>query len=189
MQYTWSLLKREMTEREKRRRHRDSPQRCRQNTRKDHHSHIQSSFFYIVIIFPIMSHCPHCIPTLPPIILASMLAKAFPNWTWVAKQWTRGGRGSHATGAGTGAAPWGIYSSPALKGRERGHACFPFHSPGTFTRPLMWVLNIYLNTGSNIVGEENRRYWTPLQQKLVESEGDRRKVQSGKREKKSGIWT
>lgn len=66
-------------------------------------------------------------------------------------------RGSHATGAGAGAPPGGIYSGAALKGRERGHACFPFHSQGTFTGPHMWVLNIYPNTGSNIVGAENRR--------------------------------
>lgn len=65
-------------------------------------------------------------------------------------------RGSHATSAGTGAPPGGIYSRTALKGRERGHACFPFHSPGTFTRAHMWVLNIYPNTGSNIVGADKR---------------------------------
>lgn len=80
-------------------------------------------------------------------------------------------RGSHATGAGTGAPPGGIYSRAALKGRERGHACFPFHSPGTFTRPYMWVLNIYPNTGSNIVGAENRRQWAPLEQECRKKEG------------------
>lgn len=80
-------------------------------------------------------------------------------------------RGSHATGAGTGAPPGGIYSRAALKGRERGHACFPFHSPGTFTRPHMWVLNIYPNTGSNIVGAENRRQWAPLEQECRKKEG------------------
>lgn len=103
------------------------------------------------------------------------------------KQWTRGERGSHATGAGTGAAPGGIYSGPALKGRERGHACFPFHSPGTFTRPLMWVLNIYPNTGSNIVGAENRRNWASLEQKWAGGEGGAKK--GAEWEEGTGEWS
>lgn len=48
-----------------------------------------------------------------------------------------------------------------------GHACFCFHSPGTFTRPHMWVLNIYPNTRSNVVwagreeavGSPRKRSW------------------------------
>ena len=35
----------------------------------------------------------------------------------------------------------------------------------------MWVLNIYPNTGSNIVGAEKRRQWAPLEQ--AEEGGER----------------
>lgn len=137
MQYTWSLLKREMTEREKRRRHGDAPQRSRQNTQEDHPCH-RKPFIFLSL------HSQHTY-SLPR-----------PDSTSRAVDQRRE-RGSHATGAGTGAPPGGIYSRPALKGRERGHACFPFHSLGTFTRPHMWVLNIYPNTGSNILGKQRIR--------------------------------
>lgn len=104
---------------------------------------------------PYTSHIAHTYPRTHP--LGQSAGLSLPRLDlrgWAMDR--RRERGSHATGAGTGAPPGGIYSRPALKGRERGHACFPFHSQGTFTRPHMWVLNIYPNTGSNIVGAEKR---------------------------------
>lgn len=155
MQYTWSLLKRKMTVQQKGKRHRDTPQRCRQNKQEDHHCYIQSS-----ILFPYTVHTQHTSPPIYPPVHPSgqPTDKSLPRLDLSGQAMGyRRERVSHATGAGTGAPPGGIYSRPALKGRERGHACFPFHSPGTFTRPHMWVLNIYPNTGSSIVGAENRR--------------------------------
>lgn len=79
-------------------------------------------------------------------------------------------RGSHATE--TGAPQRGIYSRPAWKVQEGGHACFCFHSPGTFTRPHMWVLNIYPNTRSNIVwAEKEEAVGSPSEGELEEERG------------------
>lgn len=85
----------------------------------------------------------------PPFRSGSRLPRL--SWSGPAVDQRRG-RGSHATE--TGAPQRGIYSRPAWKVQEGGHACFCFHSPGTFTRPHMWVLNIYPNTRSNIVWAE-----------------------------------
>lgn len=54
----------------------------------------------------------------------------------------------------------------------------------------MWVLNIYPNTGSNIVGAENKSYWLPLKPKWVRGErGERRKVPRGRRYRERGVMT
>lgn len=81
-----------------------------------------------------------------PAVLSG-LAEGFPGWSSSpGLGWRR--RDSHATGGGTGAPPVVIYRRPAPKGQERGHDCFPFHSPGPLTRPHTRVVNIYPNTGS-----------------------------------------
>ena len=148
--------KREMMGRERERRRGDAPQRGRQNKQEHHHWHRQPP-----IIFPPALPTFHT-PNHPPTLQARPAGCSLPRLDLSGRAVDqRRERGSHATGAGTGAPPGGIYSRPALKGRERGHACFPFHSPGTFTRPHMWVLNIYPNTGSNIVGAVNMRQWAP----------------------------
>ena len=79
-------------------------------------------------------------------------AEDFPDRVGAAQRWTRG---SHATE--TGAPHRRIYSRPARKVQEGGHACFCFHSPGTCTRPYMWVLNICPNTRSNIEWAESEK--------------------------------
>lgn len=120
------------------RRRRDSPHRRKQNKRQQRHRH-------------------------PPFRVRLKTSQTEPEQPSSGP--AEGERGSHATG--TGAPHRGIYSRPAGKVQEGGHACFCFHSPGTFTRPHMWVLNIYPNTRSNIVwagkeeavGSPRKRSW------------------------------
>lgn len=51
----------------------------------------------------------------------------------------------------------------------------------------MWVLNIYPNTGSNIVGAENRRQWAPLEQEWRKGGRQRWRVERGNRRVESGV--
>lgn len=118
-------------------------------------------------------------PTLLVRLKTSQTEPEQPSTGPAVTQWRE--RGSHATE--TGAPHRGIYSRPARKVQEGGHACFCFHSPGTFTRPHMWVLNIYPNTRSNIVwaereeavGSPRKRSWRKSGGRLGWGGGGRRK--------------
>lgn len=124
------------------RRRRDTPHRRKQNKRQERHRH-------------------------PPFRSGWRLPRLSRSSPAVDQ---RRERGSHATE--TGAPHRGIYSRPAQKVQEGGHACFCFHSPGTFTRPHMWVLNIYPNTRSNIVwAEREEAVGSPRKRSWRESGG------------------
>lgn len=171
MQYTLSLLKQKIKGGQKSRKTQGCSNKRRQNNQEDH----QFNTNPVVLLFFCL-HCTHCthLFTHPFGLPAWLKPSKLPRQDMSGQAMDqRRGRGSHATGAGTGAPPRGIYSRPALKGQDRGHACFPFHSQATSTRPHMLVLNIFLNTGSNIVGAQNRRQWVLLEQKEDIKEGFR----------------
>lgn len=154
-----------MTGREEGGRHWDAPPKKKKKKQTKHTGGPSLPFSVRHTFFPYTSHTAHTHPhTHPPFGPACWLQPSQTGHKWLSNG-PEEERGSHATGAGTGAPPGGIYSRPALKGWVRGHACFPFHSLGTFTRPHMWVLNIYPNTGSNTVGAENRRQWALLERR------------------------